>query len=266
MSAGHRMANRRLPLALLFLSLALSLLAASELAGPANSVTSNANPPKISSTGDNSVYQSSYQNPGFYAQGRYWVFYEDSGSQCEHQTGCLLYVSSANGASQWSPPTNVGVHVTDNDWSVTTDGANAYYVRYNETSFDHTPNQALLFGKGLLSSSGVISWQTEQVVLGPSPGMTFPNDVIGIDSNGQFWIGYQQDSSGTKAPHIIHSNSTLPPAPLSTSFVANVSDPTVLQTIGFTAAATGGNWGGGGNRRFNCEIRLGSCCPGKNPP
>ncbi|MBO0887751.1 Ig-like domain repeat protein, partial [Candidatus Bathyarchaeota archaeon] len=258
------MAKRRLPLALLFLSLALSLLAASELAGPANAVTSNANQPKISSTSDNSVYQSSYQNPGFYAQGRYWVFYEDSASQCEHQNGCLLYVSSTNGASQWSLPSNVGVHVTDNDWSVTTDGTNAYYVRYNETSFDHTPNQALLFGKGLLSSNGMISWQTEQVVLGPSPGTTFPNDVIGIDSNGQFWIGYQQDSSGTKTPHITHSNSTLPPAPLSTSFIANVSDPVVLQTIGFTATASGGNWGGGSGYSFNWNFGDGSVTTGQS--
>src|SRR5438034_5710158 len=90
------------------------------MARPANAVTSNSSPPTIARTGDNSVYQSSYQNPGFYAQGRYWVFYEDSSSTCEHQTGCLFYVWSVNGATLWSTPVNVGVHVADNDWSIVT--------------------------------------------------------------------------------------------------------------------------------------------------
>ena len=172
------MRRNSLSLILLFVTLALSLVAAAEVARPVSAVTSNGNPPKIASTGDASVYQSSYQNPGFYAQGRYWVFYENS-STCEHQTGCLFYTSSADGTS-WTTPTSVGVHVTDNDWSVVTDatGTYAYYVRYNETSFDSTANQSLLFGKGLLSPSGTITWQPEQQVLSPGSTLKFPNDVI----------------------------------------------------------------------------------------
>src|SRR5690242_128743 len=103
------------------------------MARPANAVTSNSSLPTIAKTGDNSVYRSSYQNPGFYAQGRYWVFYEDSSSTCEHQTGCLFFTSSPDGSFWATSPIGVGIHVTDNDWSIVTDGTGtyAYYVRYN---------------------------------------------------------------------------------------------------------------------------------------
>ncbi len=233
------------------------------MARPANAVTSNSNPPTIARTGDNSVYQSSYQNPGFYAQGRYWVFYEDSSSTCEHQAGCLFYVWSVNGATLWSTPVNVGVHVTDNDWSVVTDGTSAYYARYNETSFDSTANRALLFGMGQLGNTGVINWQPEQVVLSAGSAMKFPNDVIGVDSNGQVWVGYQQDNSGTKTPHIVHSNSTLPPQPLSTGLAVNASDPTIFQNVMFNATATGGNWGGTSSYAFSWNFGDGSTATGQ---
>lgn len=241
------MHSKKASLIVLFITLAMSMFAAASLANPANAVTSNANPPKITSTGDSSVYQSSYQNPGFYAQGRYWVFYEDSSFTCEHQTGCLFFTSSQDGSSWATAPTNVGIHVTDNDWSVVTDGAGAfaYYVRYNETSFDSNSNQTLLFGKGQLNSPGVgqISWQPEQRVLNQSPTARFPNDVIGVDSLGQVWIGYELNNVTlvNRSPHIIHSNSTLPPQPLSSSFVVNASDPIVTQTVGFDATAVGGS-------------------------
>ncbi len=253
------MRRNSLSLTLLFVTLALSLFAAAEVARPANAVTSNANPPKIATTGDASVYHSSYQSPGFYAQTRYWVFYEDSSFTCEHQIGCLYYTSSPDGTT-WATPDSVGIHVTDNDWSVVTDrtGTFAYYVRYNETSFDSTSNQALVFGKGLLSPSGAISWQPEHVVLSPGSSLKFPNDVIGVDSNGQVWVGYQQDNAGTKTPHIIHSNDTLTPSPLFTSFIVNASDPVTLQTVMFNATATGGNWGGRSGYAFSWNFGDGS--------
>ena len=97
----------------------------------------------------------------------------------------MFYVWSVNGETLWSTPINVGVHVTDNDWSVVTNGTFAYYARYNETLFDSTANRALLFGMGQLGNTGVINWQPEQIVLSPSSATKFPNDVIGVDSNGQ---------------------------------------------------------------------------------
>src|SRR5436190_13685372 len=75
------MRKRRLFLTLLFLMLGMSLAAVSELARPAGAVSNNSH--IVTTTSDRNVYQSSYQNPGFYAGGRYWVFYEDLSGVCE---------------------------------------------------------------------------------------------------------------------------------------------------------------------------------------
>src|SRR2546428_12922941 len=100
---------------------------------PANAVTSNSNPPTIAKTGDNGVYQSSYQSPGFYAQGRYWVFYEASSSTCKHHAGALFSVWAGDGVSLWTTPVNVGDHVAASACSDVTEGTTAIYTPYNET-------------------------------------------------------------------------------------------------------------------------------------
>src|SRR5260370_1389933 len=43
----------------------------------------------VASTSDLTLYESSFQNFGFYTQGRHWVFYEDSAVNCEGMGGCL---------------------------------------------------------------------------------------------------------------------------------------------------------------------------------
>jgi hypothetical protein len=167
----------------------------------------------VASTSDQTLYETSFQNFGFYTQGRYWVFYEDSAVSCEGQGGCLFYTSSMDGAS-WAAPTNVGIHVTDSDWSVTTNNTYVFYSRYNETVFDSFCNRAVLFRNGLLGSSGAISWQSEHVVRAPSPTMAFPNEIVRVDTNNQVWVGYQEDShsdcggTGTQIPRVIHSAGT----------------------------------------------------------
>ncbi len=235
------MRTRRLSLTLLILMLGLSLAGVSELARPANAVSNNSH--VATTTNDRNVYQSSYQNPGFYAQGRYWVFYEDLSAICEGQPGCLLFVSSVDGTT-WTGPTNTGKHVTDSDWSIVSDGSHAFYARYNESSFDTDCNRALLYGTGSLGTVGTISWQPEHVVKSPNPTATFPNEAISIDSNNQVWIGYQEhDRCGGsgQTPHIIHSNSApLPLAPISTSFSFNPANLLVLQNVTFTGTASGG--------------------------
>src|SRR5437016_12868029 len=145
----------------------------------------------LSNTSDKTAYESSFQNFGFHAQGRYWVFYEDTAVNCEGMGGCLFYTSSTDGIS-WTTPVNVAIHVTDSDWSITTDGTHTFYVRYDENWFDSFCNRALLFGTGSLSTDGTIAWQPEQVVRSPDPLLRLPNDIIRVDSNGQAWIGYQE--------------------------------------------------------------------------
>ena len=202
---------RLLSLILVLLSISLSLTVISELARPVTATSGSA--AKITTTQDQTLYESSFQNFGFYAQGRYWVFYEDTAVNCEGMGGCLFYTSSTDGIS-WTTPVNVGIHVTDSDWSITTDGTHTFYVRYDENWFDSFCNRALLFGTGSLSTDGTIAWQPEQVVRSPDPLLRLPNDIIRVDSNGQAWIGYQEvnasgcGGTGIQTPHIIHSSGT----------------------------------------------------------
>jgi hypothetical protein len=163
----------------------------------------------IANSSDQTNFESSYLSNSFYAQGLYWLFYE-SGSTCEHQTGCLQYVSS-NGNGAWSTSTNVGVHITDSDFSVITDGSSAFYVRYNETSFETTCGQNLLVRVGSLSTAGSISWQSEITVATANSHNSFPDSAIAQDSNGQIWLGYMIANlsgcggNGTDRPEVIHS-------------------------------------------------------------
>src|SRR5437763_14216114 len=112
------MRKRRLFLTLLFLMLGMSLAAVSELARPAGAVSKNSH--IVTTTSDRDVYQSSYQNPGFYAGGRCWVFYEDLSGACEGQLGCFVFSLSTDGVP-WLAPTKIGKHVTEKDLSIVRD-------------------------------------------------------------------------------------------------------------------------------------------------
>src|SRR5207253_945164 len=115
----------------------------------------------------------------------------------------------------WTTPTNVGVHVTDSDFSVYTDGTNVYDVRYDEVTFESTCGKNIFFRTGTLAgSSGTVNWQAEQVALKGLSTNTYPNDEIIVDSTGQAWIAFLSDShsacggNGTDLPQIIHSSGT----------------------------------------------------------
>jgi hypothetical protein len=196
---------------LLILGLAVGVLTIGQVARSANTLVYPEH--QVTSTSTETLYESSFQNFGFYSQGRYWIFYADTAVNCEGQGGCLFYTSSLNGAS-WAAPTNVGIHVTASDWSVVTNTTYLFYARYNESYFDSFCNKALLFGDGVLNSGGMITWQKEQVVRPPSATMAFPNDIVRVDPNNQIWIGYQEDNhtdcggSGVQVPRVIHSTGT----------------------------------------------------------
>ncbi len=157
-------------------------------------------------------FKFAWQRSTFFAGGFYWAFWVNSGT-CEGQNGCLYYSSSADGVT-WAIPTNLGVHVNREDFSVATDGTHAYYTRYNETSyFASTCNRALLFRQGSISG-GSISWQKENVVIRGNLTTAFINPNLKLDSNGQAWIGYLYSSTstcggnGTEQPRAIHSSGT----------------------------------------------------------
>src|SRR3989442_7715108 len=155
----------------------MSIVAAAEIARPVSAVTNSSH--VAAHTGDHFVYESSYQNPGFYAQGRYWIFYEDSSANCEGQGGCFYFTSSTDGVN-WAVPTNIGKHVTDSDWSIVSDGIHAFYARYNESSFDTDCNRALLYGTGSLGTGGTKTWEQKQGVRQPHPKPPLPNQINNI--------------------------------------------------------------------------------------
>ena len=167
----------------------------------------------VTTSGDQTWFESSYLSASFYAQGLTWLFFEDSSKTCEGIAGCLLYTTSST-ASSWATPTNLGVHVTDSDFSVYSNGTNVYYVRYDELTFESTCGKNIQFRTGTLASSGTVNWQPEQTALAGSSRNTYPNDEIITDSSGQVWIAFLSDShsacggDGTDLPQIIHSSGT----------------------------------------------------------
>src|SRR5467141_1000141 len=178
-----------------------------------HAVSGVANPVTVNPTGDPTVFESSYLANSFYAKGLIWLFYEDSSNTCEHQAGCLTYTTSLNG-SRWAAPTTVPVHITDSDFSVTTNGTSVFYARYNETSFINNCGRKLQFGLGSLSNSGTVAWQPERTVIAGASNRVYVNDEIIVDSNGQVWIAYLIDNHGACGgnsidwPIVIHSAGT----------------------------------------------------------
>ncbi len=162
-------------------------------------------------TMETKMYKFSWQRATFYANGLYYAFWENTGT-CEGQTGCLYYATSPDGLT-WNTPVNVGVHVTREDFSLTTNSTHAFYARFNETSFfSNSCSRPLLFRAGALSSP--IIWQPERVVKPGNTTAQWINPVVRLDSNNQAWIGYMDNSNsvcggnGIQVPVVIHSQGT----------------------------------------------------------
>ncbi len=157
-------------------------------------------------------FKFAWERATFFAKGLYWAFWANDGT-CEGQSRCLYYSTSLDGVT-WSTPTNVGVHVNREDFSVTTDGTNVYYARYNETDyFASTCSHALLFRQGAVSG-GSINWQRENIALPANATTAFISPNLKLDSSGQAWIGYLYSATntcrgnGTEQPRAIHSKGT----------------------------------------------------------
>ena len=169
---------------------------------------------KIFSTptsGDRTIFESSFQRFNFYARGLYWLFYEDTSLSCEGQVGCLTFTTSID-ASNWASPTSVGVHVADSDYSIYSNATAVFYARYNETYFFSSCSHALIFRAGTLSTTGTVSWQSEHTVKSPSATDLYVNTKVIVDSNNQAWVAYLDANAGfcggtgIDYPHVIHSS------------------------------------------------------------
>jgi hypothetical protein len=197
-------------------------------------------PVTVTTGGDRTWFESSYLASSFYAQGLIWLFFEDSSKTCENLAGCLLYTTSSTG-STWATPTSLGVHVTDSDFSVFTDGTNVYYARYDEFAYESNCGKNIQFRTGtLVGSSGTISWQAEQTALKGASSTSYPDDEITVDSNGQVWIAFMSASlstcggNGNDLPQIIHSSGT--------NYASWSSPFTLCVLSGTTCAGGSSNW------------------------
>lgn len=130
-----------------------------------------------------SVTEHPYQRKLFYALGRYWVFFRD--------TGYWKYCHSSDGVS-WSDKINiVDLGAGAQSLSLVLDGNYIHYARIYTSTFYN-----LYYRRGELHGDGSITWGAEQLVR-QEPNVTdfeLKNVTITIDSNGYPWIGYLSDS------------------------------------------------------------------------
>ncbi|MEM2567833.1 MAG: hypothetical protein QXH20_05090 [Candidatus Bathyarchaeia archaeon] len=108
-----------------------------------------------------------FQSKAFYANGRYWIFYDS------------LKFESTTMLDRWTdPPTTITTFSSANKFSVVFDGAYVHYVRINASA---TPTA--YYRRGVPNADGTITWDPEQLV----GVLDYPS--IAVDSNGYVWIG-----------------------------------------------------------------------------
>jgi hypothetical protein len=116
------------------------------------------------------------QHLNFYAQGRFWVFY-NMNNVMEY------YTTSADGLT-WTPR----IAIEPSEGYI---GQAGFSTWNNETHIDYVRgygngSNGLHYRRGVLNSNGTISWASEQVV---DAGFEFSCDpTIGVDSNGYPWV------------------------------------------------------------------------------
>jgi len=116
-----------------------------------------------------------FQRKSFYANGRFWVFYCDS--------GYMRYRTSTDGSS-WSSKTIIRACSDGSRFSVWFDGT---YLHYAYADFAQ-----IYYRRGLPNSDGSITWSaTEQTVSTTYDAAYAP--TVSVDSNGYVWIGYRDE-------------------------------------------------------------------------
>jgi hypothetical protein len=128
------------------------------------------------------------QRGAFSAVGRYWVFYNTYTD--------IMFKSSADNVT-WTAPTIIASHAYP--WAfgamydVSFDGVNVHLVRNPFNNADPGYN-GLCYRRGIPQANGTIAWEPEMAIL---PDTAWVNDLsLCIDSGGQPWIGYLDDTDG----------------------------------------------------------------------
>jgi hypothetical protein len=134
--------------------------------------------------GDSSSVRLPGQDFGFYAAGRFWVFYDDTNEDFVYKTS-LDGITWSNKIVLKAMTTLFGCNIV-----MVFDGTNVHYVRQNWY-------KGAYYRRGVPNSDGTITWAAEEQTVLDEATYTSVQDVsLIIDSGGYPWLGYQDQRSG----------------------------------------------------------------------
>lgn len=117
-----------------------------------------------------------FHRKGFYAKGRHWLFYQDTGG------GGILFRTSIDG-KVWSDATWVRAG-NPPSFSAVYDGVDHVHAAWAQAS-------NLFYRRGFLNEDGTITWQPWQTAYAVG-GIDCNWPIIDVDSGGFPWIGWQR--------------------------------------------------------------------------
>ena len=122
----------------------------------------------------------------FYANGRFWVVYNDSTNE--------VYRTSTDGLT-WTSPTAIRT-ATASYFNIWFDGTYLHYV--------YAMSSSLYYRRGTPNSDGTISWSTNEQTISTKYNHT-ANAMVSVDSDGYVWIGYFDYDGWNYYPFVIKS-------------------------------------------------------------
>jgi len=152
-----------------------------------------ANPSLVGTSTNNAATYRSFQRKGFFANGRFWVFYVEGSN--------MVYRTSTDGVT-WSSSNTIKSTNCGDEFSIWFNGTYVHYA--------HTPpasGSGLFYRRGTPNSNGTITWSAnEQTVIAGVSGVTLYYPFVSVDSSNYPWIAYNRLESGTRYPYITKSS------------------------------------------------------------
>jgi len=147
-----------------------------------------ADPSTVGTSTTNRAVGYAGQRKGFYAEGRFWLFYSD---------GTNAVFESTTDPTDWSgTPTSIGSCTNGAYFAIFFDGTYVHYAR--EYNYD------LFYRRGTPNSNGTISWSAaEQAVLDGSSTNYYRFPYMTVDSNGYAWIGARYYNGTSYYPYVL---------------------------------------------------------------
>lgn len=157
----------------------------------------------IVNVGNSSSVRIPTQDFGFYAAGRFWVFYQDPDYDFE-------FKSSTDGIN-WSNATtiqNSATQIVAAMHDVYFDGTNVHYIRNDHTNVGNY--DGCYYRRGVPQSDGTITWAAaEQTILNKNTEYLHGNDIsLTVDSNGYPWVGMKYGTTSARGNAYVFKSST----------------------------------------------------------